>query len=119
MNKSVFAGFAVGTLLSFAAVVGLKQGVLDTPAYANEANTYQQLNLFGDVFERVRADYVEPTDDAKLVENAINGMLTSLDPHSSYRNRDAADDMRTQNRGECGGRGTHAGTDTKRKPTTT
>ncbi len=79
MNKSVFAGFAVGTLLSFAAVVGLKQGVLDTPAYANEANTYQQLNLFGDVFERVRADYVEPTDDAKLVENAIKHNIVSQD----------------------------------------
>ncbi|MEQ8951204.1 MAG: peptidase S41, partial [Parvibaculum sp.] len=105
MNKSVFAGFAVGTLLSFAAVVGLKQGVLDTPAYANEANTYQQLNLFGDVFERVRADYVEPTDDAKLVENAINGMLTSLDPHSSYMTPKTFRDMQVQTRGEFGGLG--------------
>lgn len=105
MNKSVFAGFAVGTLLSFAAVVGLKQGVLDTPAYANEANTYRQLNLFGDVFERVRADYVEPTDDAKLVENAINGMLTSLDPHSSYMTPKTFRDMQVQTRGEFGGLG--------------
>ena len=105
MNKSVFAGFAVGTLLSFAAVVGVKQGVLDTPAYANEANTYRQLNLFGDVFERVRADYVEPTDDAKLVENAINGMLTSLDPHSSYMTPKTFRDMQVQTRGEFGGLG--------------
>lgn len=105
MNKSVFAGFAVGTLLSFVAVAGVKQVVLDTPAYANEANTYRQLNLFGDVFERVRADYVEPTDDAKLVENAINGMLTSLDPHSSYMTPKTFRDMQVQTRGEFGGLG--------------
>jgi carboxyl-terminal processing protease len=47
-------------------------------------STYQQLNLFGDVFERVRANYVERPDDSKLVESAINGMLAGLDPHSSY-----------------------------------
>jgi len=105
MNKSVFAGFAVGTLLSFAAIVGVKQGFLDTPAQANESNTYRQLNLFGDVFERVRADYVEPTDDAKLVENAINGMLTSLDPHSSYMTPKTFRDMQVQTRGEFGGLG--------------
>ncbi|PKP77025.1 MAG: peptidase S41 [Alphaproteobacteria bacterium HGW-Alphaproteobacteria-3] len=105
MNKSVFAGFAVGTLLSFAAIVGVKQGLLDTPAYATESNTYRQLNLFGDVFERVRADYVEPTDDAKLVENAINGMLTSLDPHSSYMTPKTFRDMQVQTRGEFGGLG--------------
>ncbi|MEQ8266949.1 MAG: S41 family peptidase [Parvibaculum sp.] len=106
MNKSVFAGFAVGTILSFAAVVGVKQGFLDTPAYAaNDSNTYRQLNLFGDVFERVRADYVEPTDDAKLVENAINGMLTSLDPHSSYMTPKTFRDMQVQTRGEFGGLG--------------
>ena len=50
------------------------------------ADTYSQLNLFGDVFERVRADYVEKPDDAKLIEGAINGMVTSLDPHSRYMN---------------------------------
>ena len=53
-------------------------------ARAAAADTYRQLSLFGDVFERVRADYVEKPDDAKLVESAINGMLTGLDPHSSY-----------------------------------
>ncbi|HCX66179.1 S41 family peptidase [Parvibaculum sp.] len=105
MNKSVFAGFAVGTLLSFAAIVGIQQGFLDTPAHASDSNTYRQLNLFGDVFERVRADYVEPTDDAKLVENAINGMLTSLDPHSSYMTPKTFRDMQVQTRGEFGGLG--------------
>ena len=53
-------------------------------AKAAAADTYRQLNLFGDVFERVRADYVEKPDDAKLIESAINGMLSGLDPHSSY-----------------------------------
>jgi carboxyl-terminal processing protease len=53
-------------------------------AKAAAADTYRQLNLFGDVFERVRADYVEKPDDSKLVESAINGMLAGLDPHSSY-----------------------------------
>src|SRR6187401_1862573 len=53
-------------------------------AIAAPADTYRQLNLFGDVFERVRADYVESPDDSALIESAIDGMLTSLDPHSSY-----------------------------------
>ncbi|MCF8470224.1 MAG: S41 family peptidase [Parvibaculum sp.] len=105
MNKSVLAGVAVGTFLSFAAIVGMKQGLLESPAYASDSNTYRQLDLFGDVFERVRADYVEPTDDAKLVENAINGMLTSLDPHSSYMTPKTFRDMQVQTRGEFGGLG--------------
>src|ERR1035438_1250992 len=58
-----------------------------TSAKAAVADTYRQLNLFGDVFERVRADYVEVPDDDKLIESAINGMLTGLDPHSSYMRR--------------------------------
>jgi carboxyl-terminal processing protease len=105
MNKSVLAGFAVGTLLSFAAITGVNYGAVDSRAFANESNTYRQLNLFGDVFERVRAAYVEPTDDAKLVENAINGMLTSLDPHSSYMTPKTFRDMQVQTRGEFGGLG--------------
>ncbi|TDQ83986.1 carboxyl-terminal processing protease [Dongia mobilis] len=68
-------------------------------------NTYQQLNLFGEVFERVRAGYVEETEDDKLIEAAINGMLTSLDPHSSYMNADSYQDMQVQTRGEFGGLG--------------
>jgi len=57
-----------------------------TSAKAAVADTYRQLNLFGDVFERVRSDYVEVPDDSKLIESAINGMLAGLDPHSSYTN---------------------------------
>jgi len=78
------------------------------PAFAAEssrAQTYRLLNLFSDVFERVRADYVEPVDDKDLVENAINGMLTGLDPHSSYMNAKSFADMQVQTRGEFGGLG--------------
>ncbi|MGH6703060.1 MAG: S41 family peptidase [Bradyrhizobium sp.] len=74
-------------------------------AQAAAADTYRQLNLFGDVFERVRADYVEKPDDGKLVENAINGMLAGLDPHSSYMDAKSFRDMQVQTRGEFGGLG--------------
>jgi carboxyl-terminal processing protease len=74
-------------------------------AQAAAADTYRQLNLFGDVFERVRADYVEKPDDAKLIENAINGMLAGLDPHSSYMDAKSFRDMQVQTRGEFGGLG--------------
>ena len=69
------------------------------------SDTYRQLNLFGDVFERVRSDYVEKPDDSKLVESAINGMLTGLDPHSSYMDAKSFRDMQVQTRGEFGGLG--------------
>ncbi|MFN6951973.1 MAG: S41 family peptidase [Albidovulum sp.] len=72
---------------------------------ANKPNVYEQLDLFGDIFERIRSQYVEPVDEGKLIEAAINGMLTSLDPHSSYLAPDAFDDMRVQTRGEFGGLG--------------
>jgi carboxyl-terminal processing protease len=74
-------------------------------AKAAAADTYRQLNLFGDVFERVRADYVEKPDDSKLIETAINGMLAGLDPHSSYMNAKSFRDMQVQTRGEFGGLG--------------
>ncbi|MCI5049290.1 MAG: S41 family peptidase [Rickettsiales bacterium] len=78
------------------------------PAFAKDeakSNTYEMLNLFGDVFERVRKDYVETVDDEKLVESAINGMLTSLDPHSGYLNRKSFKEMQVQTKGEFGGLG--------------
>src|ERR1700755_3317315 len=74
-------------------------------AKAPAADTYRQLNLFGDVFERVRADYVEKPDDSQLVESAINGMLAGLDPHSSYMDSKSFRDMQVQTRGEFGGLG--------------
>src|SRR5690348_8900278 len=69
------------------------------------SDTYRQLDLFGEVFERVRADYVEQVTDEQLVEAAINGMLSSLDPHSSYMNAKNFRDMQVQVRGEFGGLG--------------
>lgn len=68
-------------------------------------DTYKQLNLFGDVFERVRAQYVDEVTDQQLVEAAINGMLTNLDPHSAYLNEKSFEDMQVSTRGEFGGLG--------------
>ena len=72
---------------------------------ASHAETYRLLTLFADVFERVRAEYVEPVTDKDMVENAINGMLTGLDPHSSYMNAKSYRDMQVTTRGEFGGLG--------------
>ena len=97
-----------------AAAVGVVAGVVATtqvaaPLLAQDStrtsNVYQQLDLFGDIFERIRAQYVEEVDEADLIEAAINGMLTSLDPHSSYLSPDDAAQMRVQTRGEFGGLG--------------
>ncbi|QBR72711.1 peptidase S41 [Beijerinckiaceae bacterium] len=74
-------------------------------ANAAASDTYRNLNLFGDVFEKIRSDYVEKPDDQKLVEAAINGMLGSLDPHSSYMDAKSFRDMQVQTRGEFGGLG--------------
>ena len=71
----------------------------------DKSELYQQLNLFGDVLERVRRDYVEPVDEKTLIENAINGMLAALDPHSSYMNPKTYKDMQIQTKGEFGGLG--------------
>ncbi|MBN9584246.1 MAG: S41 family peptidase [Afipia sp.] len=79
--------------------------LVGSTARAASSDTYRQLNLFGDVFERVRSDYVEKPDDSKLVETAISGMLTGLDPHSSYMDAKSFKDMQVQTRGEFGGLG--------------
>ncbi|HAL75328.1 MAG TPA: peptidase S41 [Rhodobacteraceae bacterium] len=100
--------------LILAAGFGLSLGVMTAlqfaaPVLAQSSNerssVYEQLNLFGDIFERIRSQYVEEVDEAELIEAAINGMLTSLDPHSSYLSPKAAADMRVQTRGEFGGLG--------------
>ena len=90
-----------------ATTLGLETRFLASePAQAASAgDTYRQLNLFGDVFERIRSDYVEKPDDGKLVEAAINGMLTSLDPHSSYMDAKSFRDMQVNTKGEFGGLG--------------
>lgn len=87
---------AIAVLLCVASLAG---------AADKNTDTYRQLNLFGEVFERVRADFVEPVSDKDLIEAAINGMLTSLDPHSSYMNADKFKDMQVQTKGEFGGLG--------------
>src|ERR1041384_3525295 len=79
--------------------------LMGSTARAATNDTYRQLNLFGDVFERVRSDYVEKPDDSKLVESAINGMLAGLDPHSSYMDAKSFRDMQVQTRREFGGLG--------------
>jgi carboxyl-terminal processing protease len=78
---------------------------LDAAPSANSAETYKQLGLFGDVFEQVRKNYVDDVSNETLVEGAINGMLTSLDPHSNYLNAKNFTDMKVQTRGEFGGLG--------------
>src|SRR5580700_5013068 len=80
-------------------------GAASTAATTNTAETYKELNLFGDVFEKVRSDYVDEVTDDTLIEGAINGMLTSLDPHSNYLNAKNFNDMKVQTRGEFGGLG--------------
>ncbi len=86
----------------------LQAGAADQPQNqvpAANSETYRQLDLFGEVFERVRADYVEPVTDQQLIEAAINGMLSALDPHSSYMNPKSYGDMQVQVQGEFGGLG--------------
>ena len=86
-------------------IAGLLITAVPVPALAESSETYRQLNLFGEVFERVRSDYVEEVTDQELIEAAINGMLSSLDPHSSYLNADTYRVMRETTRGEFGGLG--------------
>ncbi|MBU2959367.1 S41 family peptidase [Citreicella sp. C3M06] len=103
MNKFVMAALG-GTI---AGVVATTQfvGPLLAQEQASKASVYEQLDLFGDIFERIRAQYVEDVEPSDLIEAAINGMLTSLDPHSSYLPPEDAEDMRVQTRGEFGGLG--------------
>jgi carboxyl-terminal processing protease len=100
----ILLGVAAGAAMTLLAVQP-HTVVFGGSAKAAVADTYRQLNLFGDVFERVRADYVEKPDDAKLIESAINGMLAGLDPHSSYMDAKSFRDMQVQTRGEFGGLG--------------
>ncbi len=103
MNKFVIA--ALGGTLAGAVLTTQVAGPLIAQESQKAASVYEQLDLFGDIFERIRAQYVEEVDSQKLIEAAINGMLTSLDPHSSYLAADDAAEMREQTRGEFGGLG--------------
>jgi carboxyl-terminal processing protease len=100
------AFMAGAAALPAAGIIGLHFGIPAASAQEeSRSDTYRLLTLFGDVFERVRAEYVDPVGDKDLVENAINGMLTGLDPHSSYMNAKAFRDMQVQTKGEFGGLG--------------
>ena len=96
---------AVGAVFLLALHQDVGAAAAESPGSANTADTYKQLNLFGDVLELVRSGYVDEVSDDTLVEGAINGMLTSLDPHSNYLNAKNFNDMKVQTRGEFGGLG--------------
>src|SRR5450631_890069 len=104
-NSLFFLGAATGACLTF--LVTGPQGAQWVAAARAAAggDTYSQLNLFGDVFERIRTNYVEKPDDAKLIESSINGMIAALDPHSRYTNEKAWRDMQETTSGEFGGLG--------------
>jgi carboxyl-terminal processing protease len=94
-----------GLVLAGAASAVVIMQALGAATAATNADTYKLLNLFGDVYDRVRSDYVEKPDEQKMMEAAINGMLTSLDPHSSYMTAKEFADMNVKTRGEFGGLG--------------
>jgi carboxyl-terminal processing protease len=102
--KKLLLAIAGGTALGLVVTTQVA-GPLIAQEAASGGSVYEQLDLFGDIFERIRAEYVEEVEASDLIEAAINGMLTSLDPHSSYLSPDDAADMRLQTRGEFGGLG--------------
>ena len=102
--KKMFMAATGGAMLGLVATSQIA-GPLLAQESEQSASVYEQLDLFGDIFERIRGSYVEEVDDAALIEAAINGMLTSLDPHSSYLSPEAAQRMRVSTSGEFGGLG--------------
>jgi carboxyl-terminal processing protease len=116
-SRRLRSGLLLGTAFVAGVVIGPASGLISrhlgysfgfaasAAQDSGRADTYRLLTLYGDVFERVRAEYVDPVDDKDLVENSINGMLTGLDPHSSYMNSKAFRDMQVQTKGEFGGLG--------------
>jgi len=105
MRKSEYALWALLVLAVLAAGSTMVSLARSQSSSAANSEIYRQLDLFGEVLERVRSDYVEKPEDAKLIEAAINGMLTALDPHSAYLNPKHFRDMQVQTRGEFGGLG--------------
>ncbi len=111
MKKNAFTLVLIAALFSGIGGIAIHSSYAQEPAdkvekdAGNYNETYRQLNLFGDVFERVRAEYVEDVEDKELIENALNGMLSSLDPHSGYLSEERFADMRVETKGEFGGLG--------------
>jgi carboxyl-terminal processing protease len=103
MNKVWMAG--LGGAIAGLVVSTQFAGPIVAQEAKGEADVYEQLDLFGDIFERIRSSYVEEVAPKELIESAINGMLSSLDPHSSYLPPDDFDDMQVQTKGEFGGLG--------------
>ncbi len=101
--KKLLMATAAGTVLGLVITTQVAAPLMAQEA--DQTSVYEQLDLFGSIFERIRQNYVEDVDSNKLIEAAINGMLTSLDPHSSYLSPTAAADMEVQTRGEFGGLG--------------
>src|SRR4051794_31093921 len=97
--------FSLGSLAGAGLATLVSQTIVSPGADAASSETYRQLRLFGDVLEKVRSDYVEPPNEAKLIEGAINGMLTSLDPHSSYMSPNEFREMQVEAQGAFGGSG--------------
>jgi carboxyl-terminal processing protease len=93
VGSGMVAGFAIAL------------GVMSAAHGANDTTAYRQLDLFSDAFERVRANYVRPVQDSELIDNAIKGMVTSLDPHSSYMDNKEYGDMQITTQGHFGGVG--------------
>jgi carboxyl-terminal processing protease len=104
-KSQFFLGAAAGVCLTLVVSGPPGAHVIAAARAAANSGAYAQLNLFGEVFERIKSDYVEKPDDAKLIEASINGMVTSLDPHSRYMNENAWRDMRETTSGEFGGLG--------------
>ena len=104
-RKSDFAFWAFMLMAGLAGATTVFNVSRTYSATANNSEIYKQLDLFGDVLERVRSDYVEKPDDAMLIDSAINGMLSALDPHSAYLNPKNFRDMQVQTKGEFGGLG--------------
>jgi len=104
-NSVFFLGAVAGTCLTLLVSGPRSEFWINAAKASVDSNTYAQLNLLGDVFERIRTDYVEKPEDSKLIEGAINGMVSSLDPHSRYMNDQAWRDMQETTQGEFGGLG--------------
>ena len=105
MIRKTFAAAALAVCLATSSIAYAADSKTPEAKPGSSSETYRQLKLFGDVFERVRSDYVEPVSDKDLIENAIKGMLSSLDPHSSYLDAKSYQDMQVNTKGEFGGLG--------------
>jgi len=105
IKKLLKTGTAIAIVLAFSSLTVFAASDGKSPTHSLVSDTYKSLDLFGDVFEQVRTNYVEPVEDKKLIEYALNGMLSSLDPHSAYMNEEETKSMSVQNSGEFGGLG--------------